>query len=177
MYGPDCDTDPGGTIKISVWLLTRERSTWIGGAEILILAWVVISGPGTLLRLVVGLPVLAHLGYTALTSLPMGSVPGRPVGTKQYRRNQDLRSRVVGFLNEVRRVEEYTQRAHNAGWSKEEVAQDLRAARERIMNAAAQVAAVTGRVTAMPDEPEVEGHGPVKVLTHAPPGGMPTHAA
>ena len=53
------------------------------------------------------LPVLGHLGYRALTSLPIGQVPGRPAGMARQRRNLQLRTRVVAFLNEVRRAESY----------------------------------------------------------------------
>jgi hypothetical protein len=131
-------------MKITIWLATRERDTWITAAEIFALATVLLYAPGTTIRLLVGLPLLAHLGYKALTSLPMGMVPGRPPGGKE-RRNQDLRTQVVGFLNEVRRVEEYAQRAVTAGRPHEEVENNLRSAEERMMAAAAEVAKVAGR--------------------------------
>lgn len=137
----------GGTIKITVWLITRERATYITAAEVLGLALVLFATPGSTLRLLVGLPLLAHLGYTALTSLPLGMVPGRPEGSKQERRNQELRTRVVAFLNEVRRVEEYAQRARLAGHRGRKVEESLRAAEHRMMAAAADIAKATGRST------------------------------
>lgn len=137
----------GGTIKITVWLITRERATYITAAEVLGLALVLFTTPGSALRLLVGLPLLAHLGYTALTSLPLGMVPGRPEGSKQERRNQELRTRVVAFLNEVRRVEEYAQRARLAGNRGRKVEESLRAAEKRMMAAASDIAKATGSST------------------------------
>lgn len=132
-------------MRITVWLATRDRSTWIALAEGLLLAWIVLSGPGRLVRLVVGLPLLAHLAYTAMTGLPVYAIPGKPTGAKRDRVNQDLRSHVVGFLNEVRRVEEYAQRAKTAGLPSQEVQDNLAVAQRRMMSAAAQVVKVTGR--------------------------------
>lgn len=163
--------DGGGTIKIKVWLVTRERATWITGAEILGLALVLFAGPGTAIRIVVGLPLLVLLGYTALTSLPMGAIPSRPTGLTQQRRNQDLRSRVVGFLNEVRRLEQYAHRAKTAGWPQSEVKDNLRSAQTRMMAAAAQVVKVTGRSTSAPPAAAVVTvRGGGRLLIHEKPG-------
>lgn len=128
--------------------MTWERSTWITAVEMLGLGIVLLTSSGTAIALVVGLPLLAHLGYTALTSLPLGAIPGPPAGAKQLRRNQDLRSRIVGFLNEIRRVEEYAQQAEVLGRPRKEVEQDLRWAKQRMMAAAAEVAKVAGRPSA-----------------------------
>jgi hypothetical protein len=128
-------------------LVTWERGTWITLAEIVALA-LTLAGDGTVIALVVGLPVLAHLGYTALTSLPLGAIPGPPVGAKQLRRNQDLRTRVVGFLNEMRRVQEFAQQGEVSGRPRSEVEKDLRWATQRMMAAAAEVANVAGRLSA-----------------------------
>ena len=131
-------------MKITVWLLTRERATWITGAETLGILLVVLTAPGFLTRLVaVGL--LAHVSYKALTSLPMGLVPGRPDGVKAIRRNQDLRSRVVGFLNEIRRTEDYAHQATVGGRPHADLERDLAWARKRMMAAAAEVAKAAGR--------------------------------
>jgi hypothetical protein len=132
-------------VKITVWLATRDRSTWIALTEGMVLAWIVLEGPGRFIRMLVGLPVLVHLAYTAMTGLPIGTLPGRPAGAKRDRVNQDLRSHVIGFLNEVRRVEEYAQRARTAGLPSNEVQDNLAAAQRRMMAAAAQVVKVTGR--------------------------------
>jgi hypothetical protein len=131
-------------MKITVWLLTRERATWITGAEALGIFLVVLTAPGVLTRLVaVGL--LAHVSYKALTSLPMGQVPGRPDGTKAIRRNQDLRSRVVGFLNEMRRAEDFAHQVDMGGRPRADVERHLAWARQRMMAAAAEVAKAAGR--------------------------------
>jgi len=126
-------------------MATRERGTWITAAEVIGLGLVLFTAPGPVIRLLFGLPLLVRLGYKALTSLPMGSIPGRPEGAKQERRRYDLRARVVVFLDEVRRAEDFAQQARVAGWPKGEVEDYLRSAQRRVVNAAAQVVKVTGR--------------------------------
>lgn len=111
----------------------------------LALAVVMLVVDSSLIRLAVGLPLLLHVGYLAVTSLPMGTIPGRPSGSKKERQNQDLRSRVVAFLGEVRRGEEYAQRVRVGGWPKSEVDANLRSSRQRLMAAAAAVAKAIGR--------------------------------
>ena len=141
-------------MKITVWLATRDRTTWIAAAEITGLIFVILAVPNTLARLV-GFLLLGHLGYHALTSLPIGSIPSRPDGAKQYRRNQDLRSRIVGFLNEVRRVEHFAQQARVGGLPPLELERHLSSAKERVMAAAADVAEMSGRFVPEPEQ-EVE---------------------
>lgn len=158
MYGMALVTrcyNPGGTIKITVWLVTRERRTLITAAELLVLWIVLFVVDGGVLRLLVGIPLFLHVGYLALTSLPLGEVPRRPDSAREERRNQDLRSRIVGFLNEVRRAEDYARRARVGGWPESEVEENLRLARERAMSAAASAVKVMGR-HALADRNEVE---------------------
>lgn len=131
-------------MKITVWLVTWERATWITLAEAVALGALIVV-QGSALAHLVGLPILAHLGYTALTSLPLGEIPGAPDGAKQLRRNQDLRSRVVGFLNEVRRVEAFAQQAEVGGRPRADLEKDLHWARQRMMTAANEVAKAAGR--------------------------------
>ena len=128
-------------MRITVWLATRDRSTWMVGGEVALLALLMSAGSPTL-RTWLGLPLLAHLGYRALTSLPIGQVPGRPTGVARQRRNQRLRTRVVAFLNEVRRAESYAARTGGAADEKEA---NLAVARARMMAAADEVAKVAGR--------------------------------
>lgn len=131
-------------MKVSVWLTTREPTAWITAAEVLGLGIVLLtpSGPGG--RMLFGLPLLVHVGYKALTSLPMGSVPRRPEGG-QPRRHYDLRARVVRFLDEVKRVEDYAQHAELSGLPKREVDEFLFTGQRRVMAAAKEVAKQTGR--------------------------------
>jgi len=131
-------------VKVRVWLVTRERTTWISAAEILGLGIVLLSPSGPGIRILFGLPLLAHIGYKALTSLPMGSVPGRPEG-KPPRRHYDLRARVVRFLDEVKRVEDYAHRAELSGLPEGEVQEFLFTGQRRVMAAAKEVAKQTGR--------------------------------
>lgn len=132
-------------MKLRIWLLTRDRETWVTGAEILALLLVLLAGSDAV-RLIFGLPLLVHVGYRALTSVPLGQIPGRPEWAKQVRRNQDLRSRVVGFLNEMRRVEDIAHRGRIAGGTHADVEKDLLFAKRRMMNAATEVVRAAGRV-------------------------------
>ncbi|MDH3207085.1 MAG: hypothetical protein OEO79_10755 [Gemmatimonadota bacterium] len=131
-------------MRITVWLAARERDTWVTGAEALALALILWTGPGGLVRLGIGLPLLAHIAYRALTSLPMGAVPRRPE-RGQARSHYDLRARIVRFLDEVRRAEDFAQRARVGGSSKAELEQQLWAAQQRVMLAATEVAKATGQ--------------------------------
>src|SRR5688572_2209205 len=110
-------------MKLTIWLVTRDRWTFFTGAEILGLLLVLLS-PSQTMRVMFGLPLLSHLGYRALTSIPLGEIPGRPEWAKQVRRNQDLRSRVLGFLNEMRRVEDLAHHGHIGGRTPEAVEKD-----------------------------------------------------
>ncbi len=132
-------------MKITVWLVTRTRETWITSAELVVLGVILYSGPGVVVRFLIGVPLLVHVGYTALTALPMGQIPGRPDGLRQTRRNQDLRSSVVGFLNEVRRAEDHAQRAMAAGHAAREVNRYRQTAGKRVIAAAVEVVKATGR--------------------------------
>jgi hypothetical protein len=145
-------------MKITVWLATRDRTTWIAAAEITGLTLVLTTVESTWVRFA-GLALLIHLGYRALTGLPIGSIPGRPDGAKQYRRNQDLRSRVVGFLNEVKRVEHFAQQARVGGLPRGELEQHLASGQVRVMAAAAEVAKVSGQFIPEPEPEAAAGPG------------------
>ena len=135
-------------MKVTVWLVTRERTVWIAAAEAIALGSLIIVAPESTVGRLFGLALLGHLAYRAVTGLPMGAVPARPEGSRKSRRNQDLRTRVVGFLNEVRSIEAYAQRAQMAGRPDNEIRANLRAAQRRMMAAAAEVAKATGRADA-----------------------------
>ena len=132
-------------MKLRIWLVKWDRETWFTSAEIVGLALMLVAAPDTLRR-VLGLPLLAHLGYRALTSLPLGRIPGRPEGAKQIRHNLDLRSRVVGFLNEMRRVEDIAHHAHLGARTPHIVERDLIYAKKRMMAAANEVVRAAGDV-------------------------------
>ena len=134
----------GGAIKRSIWIPVWERETWITLAEILVLSLVIIT-PGTAIRLLIGLPLLFHLGWTTLTSLPVGKIPGPPKGISERRRNHDLRTRVVAFLNEVQRVERYVQQAEETGLPQSKLGESLRSAERRMLATAEEVVKLTGR--------------------------------
>lgn len=143
------DRDRGEAMKLRIWLVTREPSAWIAGAEILCLAAVLALAVESGLARLLGYGLLGHLGYSALTGLPMGEVPGRPPGG-QPRRNLDLRAQVVAFLREVRRVDEFAQRAQLSSLPADQVEANLRAGEQRLMAAAAKVAKVSRRPRLQP---------------------------
>lgn len=153
-------------MKITLWLATRERATYVSAAETLALAFLLVFGGGWL-QAVIGLPILAHLGYTAATALPMGEVPGRPAGAKQ-RRNQELRTQVASFLREVRRVEEYAQRARLGGHPPKQVKEALRIAEHRMMAAATGVVRAVGRSTVPEDGSDAASDSTKNVKVFAP---------
>jgi hypothetical protein len=131
-------------MRITVWMATRERRTWLTAMEVLALGLIVLVAPGAPVRLLIGLPIVVHLGYQALTSLPMGLVPRRKERGVP-RRRYDLRVRVVRFLDEVKRVEDYVGRARVAGLPEDDVESYLHTAQRRVMTAAAAVAQASGR--------------------------------
>jgi hypothetical protein len=135
----------GGAINRTIWIPKWERETWTTAAEIAALALVLIAWPGPAFRLLIGLPLLFHLGWTTLTSVPVGKIPGPPKGLQERRQNHDLRQRVVAFLKEVQRVEKYMQQAEVSGLPRSKVEQSLRSAEQRMMATAAEVARVTAR--------------------------------
>jgi hypothetical protein len=134
-------------MKLRIWLVTWDRETWFTGAEITALGLLLVAGTDNL-RTMLGLPLLAHLGYRALTSVPLGRIPGPPEGAKQTRQNQDLRSRVVGFLNEMRRVEDIAHQGQLGNQTSKIVERDLLYAKKRMMAAANEVVRAAGQVRA-----------------------------
>jgi hypothetical protein len=137
--------DRSDTIRITIWLATREPATWVTAAEVLLLGLVLFVADAPAIRLWIGLPLLGHLGYKALTSLPMGQVPGRPAGASRKRRNLTLRSQVMAFLDEVRQAEKCAQHARTIPPPRGEVEEEMRRAARRVMAAAAEVVKATGR--------------------------------
>jgi len=81
-----------------------------------------------------------------MTSLPAGQIPGRPSSRAEKRKNYQLRARVGAFLNEVKRMESYVQRARSGGVPRNEVKQQLRTAEKRLIDQATQVAKATGKI-------------------------------
>jgi hypothetical protein len=139
-------------MKVRLWLARLDRITWINGAASVALAVILLIGPPWYVRLLLGIPLLVHLGYSALTGLPIGMIPRRPDSAKApHRRNQDLRSRVVGFLNDIRSIEAYAQQAVIGDVPRSDVEATLRKAQTKIMRSAAEMVTVMGRSTQPPD--------------------------
>jgi hypothetical protein len=163
-------------MKVRVWLVKWERGTWIAGAEILGLALVLTMAVEPSIARLLGFALLAHLGYSALTSLPMGAIPGRPPG-RQHRRNLELRAKVVVFLREVRRLEEFVQRARLSGWSRRDIEANLHVSERQMMSAAADVAKVARRTATEPPDTSTlpDRASSARPLTvHAPPRAAST---
>lgn len=131
-------------MRITVWMASRERRSWLTAMEVLAIGLIVVVAPGAAVRLLIGLPIVVHLGYQALTSLPMGHVPRRKERGAP-RRRYDLRVRVVRFLDEVKRVEDYVGRARVSGLPEHDVENYLHTAQRRVMTAATAVAQASGR--------------------------------
>ncbi len=157
-------------MKITVWLATRDRWTWIAAVEMAGIAVLLTMAVESSIARLLGFALLGHLGYSALTGLPMGQIPGRREGG-QKRRNLDLRARVVVFLREIRRLEEYVQRSRLSGWSRSEIETNVQASEQRMMAAAADVAKVARRTALEPPDAgplpnQVSGR---RLTVHAPP--------
>lgn len=118
---------------------------WVTVAEALYLALLLVIGPGVWVRVVIGLPILAHLAYTRLASLPRDEEPTLPKSVDGRRRNYELRKRVEEFLNEVKRMERYAVRAKAAGLPRSEVEDNLRSVEKRLHATVAEVPKVVGR--------------------------------
>jgi len=153
-------------MRFTVWLAARDRTSIMHAAEAVVIALLLFE-PVMAFRLLFGVPLLAHLAYSAMTSLPIGTIPGRPLG-KPERTNHDLRAGVVVFLNEVRRVEDFAQRAVTGGMPETEVEAKLEVARRRILGAANSVAEAVGRYTEPPEIPSSDASD-TPLLTHARP--------
>ena len=132
-------------MKTTNWLARVERATWVAAVEAAALTLILFAGPSTSVRLFVGVPMLAHLAWTAFARPSLEQPSHGSQGATGVRRNDYLRTSVVGFLAEVRRVEAYAQRARSAGLSGETVELSLERGERRIMAAASVVAKVTGR--------------------------------
>jgi hypothetical protein len=135
----------GRTVRLKAWLAEKERSTWIAAIEIVVVGLILIMAPGSEVGRIVAVALLAHLGYTALAGLPVrASKREAEVEPTPERAQSQLQEHVVRFVNEVRRVEAYTDHTRDSGVSRSEVEKNLRAAQREMMDAAAEVMQLTG---------------------------------
>lgn len=136
-------------MRLKAWLAEKERSTWIAAIEIVVVGLILIMAPGSEVGRIVAVALLAHLGYTALAGLPVKASKREAeveveVEEGAARRHGQLREHVVRFVNDVRRVEAYTEHSRDSGVSRSEVEENLRAAQREMMDAAAELMQVTG---------------------------------
>jgi hypothetical protein len=62
-----------------------KHRTWVTTAETLALVAILVAVPSTLLRVLLGIPIVLHLGWSVMTSVPVGGVPGPPPGVGERR--------------------------------------------------------------------------------------------
>ena len=122
-----------------------KHRTWVTTAETLALVAILVAVPSTLLRVLLGIPIVLHLGWSVMTSVPVGGVPGPPPGVGERRRNHRLRYRVVEFLREVKRLEAFARQANGRGSSDPDVEKNVRGAEQRLHDVVAEIIRVAGR--------------------------------
>lgn len=122
-----------------------ERRTWIALAETVALVGLILFFRDTLVLLALGLPLVAHLAWTAVTSVPVGQIPGPPPGIGERRRNHLLRYQVVAFLDQVQRVETFAEKANTAGKPRPDLERELSVAGRRLQAIASDIVKVAGR--------------------------------
>lgn len=113
--------------------------------EVLALAAVLLLAPSPALRVVLGLPLILHLGWRVISSVPVGGIPGPPPGVGERRRNHRLRYRVVEFLREVKRIEAYARQAGDGAVAPREVESNLRGAERRLHDIIGEMIRVAGQ--------------------------------
>lgn len=118
-----------------------ETRTWITFGEVAALGVLLLFELPTAIRVIVGVPLLLHLGWSVLTSVPAGKIPGPPPGVGERRRNHQLRYRVVQFLNELQRLEAYTLQGDDGTVPKRE----LEKAEERLQSVVTEAVRSVGR--------------------------------
>jgi hypothetical protein len=121
------------------------QRTWLTLLEAGAIAALLLLAPAPALRVLLGLPLLAHLAWTVLTSVPVGRIPGPPPGVGERRRNHRLRYRVVEFLREVKRLEAYARRAPEAKVPRAEVDREFKATEERLRHIVSEILRVAGQ--------------------------------
>jgi hypothetical protein len=101
-----------------------------------------------------GLVLLGHLAWTTLGLLQSHRLD---FGTRSrgVRSNHELRTHVVDFLREVKRVEAFRRRAVAARLSREQVDERVVAGQLQILTSASKVVKVVGRQTDAPSDPSV----------------------
>ena len=122
-----------------------DTRTWITTLEVLALAALLLLAPAPVLRVLVGIPLVIHLAWQVLSSVPAGGIPGPPPGVGERRRNHRLRYRVVEFLREVKRVEAYARQATDGGAPSRDMEKNLRGAEQRLHDIIGEIVRVAGQ--------------------------------
>jgi len=122
-----------------------ERGTIITIAEVTALIVLLLLDPPSTARILVGIPLVLHLGWSAATSLPIGRVPGPPPGVGERRRKHLLRYQVVAFLNQVQQVESLVEERNGSTKPRRSVEQELEVAENRLKEIAGDIVKVAGR--------------------------------
>ncbi len=113
--------------------------------EVLGLTGILLFASTPVLRVIVGLPILAHLGWGVLTSVPLGGIPGPPPGVGERRRNHRLRYRVAEFLREVKRVEAFARQAQIGEVPAATAQKSLQSSEARLRDIVSEIMRVAGQ--------------------------------
>jgi hypothetical protein len=122
-----------------------ERGTMITIAEVAVLVVLLLLDAPSTARILVGIPLVLHLGWSAVTSLPIGRVPGPPPGVGERRRKHLLRYQVVAFLDYVQKVESLVEERNGSTKPRRSVERELEAAEHRLKEIAGDIVKVAGR--------------------------------
>lgn len=121
-----------------------EKRTWITMLEVLALGGLLLFAPSAAVRVLLGVPLLIHLAWGVLASVPVGGIPGPPPGVQERRRNHRLRYRVVEFLREVKRIEAYARQANGGRAAPRDLERNLRGGEQRLHEIVAEIMRVAG---------------------------------
>ena len=133
-------------MKLSIWLRTRDQDTWIVTIEAVLIGFVLLVEPSPYARLL-AVALLGHLAWVTTDLLRMTRNGRSRAGSRAVRANHELRTHVIHFLREIKRVEAFRRRAAASPLSSEQVNERIVAAQLQILTAASKAAKVVGRDT------------------------------
>lgn len=121
-----------------------EARTWITMVEVLALSALLLFAPSPLLRVLLGIPLALHLGWSVMSSGPVAGIPGPPPGVGERRRNHRLRYRVAEFLREVKRLEAFARQAKDDR-STQTAERAVRGTEQRLRDIVGEIVRVAGQ--------------------------------
>lgn len=121
-----------------------ETRTWITTVEVLALSALLLFAPSPLLRVALGIPIALHLGWSVISGMPTGGIPGPPPGVGERRRNHRLRYRVAEFLREVKRLDAFARQATDER-SAQTAERAVRGTEQRLRDIVGEIVRVAGQ--------------------------------